>query len=208
MNTDRLETLRSFTRGELDRLQVSRKLGMSYYQVIQNLEIEGLATFELPHAHEMATAFIKRETTAMVISDAGPLISLALRRSLNVLLQTNAKIYTTDQVCEEVTSETPQHATDAIRNFLSENADQINVFETMFSRFPQIDRERPGVREGAAAQFLACLDEIIGESEYQATILLEDCDIQHRHFHLPDNIQILSTGALLLAKRIQNKQIN
>jgi hypothetical protein len=141
---------------------------------------------------------------ALLVPDAGPLISLARGSALDVLLLLGLPIHVVDQVRYEATKDRRFPDAVAIETFLRAHPGRVYEFETWVGRSAAAAREtagpirQPGLGEAAMAEFLARLDEIIDVENGAALLLFEDSDVLHRSFSLPRNVHVLSTRALLL----------
>ena len=140
---------------------------------------------------------------ALVIPDAGPLISLAVGDHLELLLNLDLPIYVVDQVAWEVLGDRSREDARRVAAFVDDHPDVVTVFETFVgtaaaqarARDPQI-RQR-GLGEAAVAEFYSRLDEIIDPGE-PVLLLFEDSDIRRINALVRGNVHLLSTRALLI----------
>ena len=141
--------------------------------------------------------------TALIIPDAGPLISLGKADRLEVLLKPGLPLYIVDQVLYEATRD-PRHV-DArrIAAFVRSNNPAVRTFETEVGRAAAARRaagetgRQRGQGEAALAEFLARLDEGLDHADDRALLLFEDSDIRTGVFLTGANVDLVSTRALL-----------
>jgi hypothetical protein len=130
--------------------------------------------------------------TALIIPDAGPLISLGKADRLEVLLKPGLPLYIVDQVLYEATRD-PRHV----------DARRIAAFVRSNSRAVAARRaagetgRQKGQGEAALAEFLARLDEVLDHPYDRALLLFEDSDIRTGVFLTAANVDLVSTRALL-----------
>ncbi len=104
---------------------------------------------------------------ALVIPDAGPLISLGVGKSLSLLLKLDLPIYLVDVVYDEVTRDKKKPGAVEIRNFVTTHPAIVHVVETEVGRLIAERRAtQPNYRfshagETAIANFFARIDEIM-----------------------------------------------
>ncbi|TGO01975.1 hypothetical protein PN36_32870 [Candidatus Thiomargarita nelsonii] len=120
---------------------------------------------------------------ALIIPDAGPLISLGKAKSLDILLKLELPIYIIDQVYFEVTRE---------------------IIETQVGRLARMEREiNPSARQrqlgdAAITDFLTNQVNEFVESSQPVLLLFEDSDLIRMNVVLRENVHMLSTKALLI----------
>jgi hypothetical protein len=140
---------------------------------------------------------------ALVIPDAGPMISLGVGKSLHLLLKLDLPIYLVDVVYDEVTLDQNKPGAREIRNFVMRHPGIVHVAETEIGRIIKEKRSSdrnyrfPHAGETAIGNFFAKIDEIIDPTE-SVLIVFEDTKIRRRAGLLQDNIHFISTAALLL----------
>ena len=146
---------------------------------------------------------------ALLVPDAGPLISLGRGAALDILLALELPIYIVDQVRYEATRDRRFPDAAAIDAFIRTHPEQVHEFETMVGQAAAKARNegqtsrQPGIGEAAIAEFLARLDEIIDVELDSALLLFEDGDVLHRNFSLPKSVHVLSTRGLLLGMEMR-----
>lgn len=140
---------------------------------------------------------------SLIVTDAGPLVTLAIAGSLNTLLLPRLPVIIPDMVRFEVTrhAEKPGAKTllDWIRRHTGEGV-RVDSTET-FEEFVLLSRMDPAARirnrgEQAAAEILS---REMGHGRTGALLLFEDSDIRKTAFlvRLPDQVLVLSTSAFL-----------
>lgn len=140
---------------------------------------------------------------ALLIPDAGPLISLGRIDRLSLLLLLDLPIYLVDQVVYEVTRDLKFVDAQRIRVFIDQNASTVRVFRTVVGDAAAQRRaggetgRQKGQGEAAVAEFLARSDEVLASPDDPVLLLYEDSDILKQRFVVPDNVHLLSTRALL-----------
>ncbi|RKZ82755.1 MAG: hypothetical protein DRR19_20155 [Candidatus Parabeggiatoa sp. nov. 1] len=141
---------------------------------------------------------------ALVIPDAGPLISLGKAQSLEILLKLDLPIYIVDQVYFEVTREPSFEDAKIIRQFAQSYPDRVNIVETQVGNLARMEREinpsapQRQLGEAAITDFLSNqLDKIV-EPLDPVLLLFEDSDLTRMNVVLRQNVHLLSTKALLI----------
>lgn len=140
---------------------------------------------------------------ALLVPDAGPLISLGKAGRLEILLKLSLHVYVVDQVLYETTRDPWHEDARRIAAFVRENQGSVHVFETEVGRAAaarraagETSRQR-GQGEAAVAEFLARLDEVLEQPDDRALILFEDSDVRTGVFLTAANVDLVSTRALL-----------
>ena len=153
-----------------------------------------------------------KKSIEIVIPDAGPLITLAIAESLDLLLAfaDDVEIVVTDYVNFEVTS-FPDRFIDAgvIADFLKRNSARVRVQETSYGQLaiPAIEAKL-GRGEKPNQAFPSDGGELSITSFIQATktsnpgrptlVLLEDAWFEENAYAVPGNVHLLSTGSFLV----------
>lgn len=138
--------------------------------------------------------------TAVLLPDAGPLITLAYADSLNLLQKPGWPIVLVDMVLHEVTrNQTP--ASDKIAHWAKENPLPIRTTRIF-------QHHRQALASDLAAARTAHLGELaiqetmndfaLDQPRKTGVFLFEDHKIAHASFLLPDNCRKISTRAFLL----------
>lgn len=139
---------------------------------------------------------------ALVIPDAGPLISLGVGKSLSLLLKLDLPIYVVDVVYDEVTSDQHKLGAREIKEFVTANPEVVHIAETEIGRLIKEKRATnrnyrfPHGGETAISNFFAGIDEIIDPKE-PVLIVFEDVKMRRRAGLLQENVHFISTAALL-----------
>lgn len=137
---------------------------------------------------------------SILVTDTGPLKTLAYANQLDLLLRTNLDIHITDMVIEEL------KVRDLLGNrialeFIAKNEvgdkRQITVVGTGVPAKAERLREL-GVDPGEHSLKLLLNDYANSAIEKYALFLFEDYDIAKKTFVLPDNVYLLTTRAFLL----------
>ena len=140
---------------------------------------------------------------ALVIPDAGPLISLAKANRLDVFLKLDLPIFIVDQVVWEVTHDRSHVDAERIASFIEVNPEIVTVISTFVGEAAARARaERPealqrGLGEAAVAEFYGRMDEVIAPED-PVLILFEDSDVRRINALVRGNVHLLSTKALLV----------
>lgn len=140
----------------------------------------------------------------LLIPDAGPLISLAKARRLELLLAPGVPVVVADQVAFEATRDTRHDDARLMSAFLHERRDRVLVFTTTVGDAAATRRaagetgRQKGQSEVAMAELLARLDEVTVSPDDPVLLLYEDSDIATKRFLLPGNVHLLSTRAFLV----------
>ncbi len=135
----------------------------------------------------------------LIVTDASPLITLALAEALNVLLLPGAPIQVPDAVFVEATRIRTAGGATALVQWLREHAEQARIVptETGIDQQRRLAEGRPirGLGEVAAIEVLdAFLDR---EPEADALLLFEDTDLMRRRAVMDDRVGLLTTGDFL-----------
>lgn len=140
---------------------------------------------------------------ALLIPDAGPLISLGTTDALTLLLALELPIYVVDAVLAEVTGDLSLPGATAVRRFVDDHPRQVRVVETFVGTTAAAQRQaapatRPrGLGEAAIAEFLARLDEFV-DPKTPVLVLFEDSDVRRVNAVVRGDVHLLSTRALLV----------
>ena len=138
---------------------------------------------------------------ALIVTDAGPLIALAVADALDTLKLLGARVIVPDMLWFEVTRHQDKPGASELIAWLAANRDAVEIAVTEeFAEYTQLLALNPGARtrnrgEMAAAEVLA--KELSGIDA--GLLLFEDSDIQKANFlvRLPDKVLILSTSTFL-----------
>ena len=140
---------------------------------------------------------------ALVIPDAGPLISLGRADRLDLLLRLDVPIFLVDQVVFEATHSRHHQDAAQIRVFIQAHAEQVRVVTTFVGAAAAAARQqkpeaRPrGLGEAAIAEFYSRIDEFIDPNR-PVLVLFEDSDIRRITALVRGNVHLLSTWGLLM----------
>nr|WP_315253146.1 hypothetical protein [uncultured Duganella sp.] len=147
---------------------------------------------------------------ALIVTDAGPLITLAVADALDTLKLLGARVVIPDMVQFEVSQHADKPGARIFMAWLHKNRGLIEIGQTEeFAEFTELLALNPALRtrnrgEMAAAEVLAReLDDGIDAG----LLLFEDSDIRKTNFlvRLPDNVLILSTSTFLYG--LQRRQL-
>ena len=139
---------------------------------------------------------------ALIVTDAGPLITLAVADALDTLKLLGVRIVIPDMVRFEVTRHADKPGAHEFLAWLDENDELVEIGITEeFAEFTELLALNPALRtrnrgEMAAAEVLA--KELDGGID-AGLLLFEDSDIRKANFlvRIPDNVLILSTSTFL-----------
>lgn len=139
---------------------------------------------------------------ALIVTDAGPLITLAVADALDTLKLLGARIVIPDMVRFEVTRHADKPGAQAFLFWLDNNSELVEIGITEeFAEFTEMLALNPALRtrnrgEMAAAEVLA--NELAAGVD-AGLLLFEDSDIRKANFlvRIPDNVLILSTSTFL-----------
>jgi predicted nucleic acid-binding protein len=137
----------------------------------------------------------------LIVTDAGPLITLAVADALDTLVLLGARVIIPDMVQFEVTRHANKPGAQAFMAWLAANGSVVEIGITEeFAEFSELLALNSELRtrnrgEIAAAEVLA--KEL--DSMDAGLLLFEDTDIRKANFlvRLPDNVLILSTSTFL-----------
>lgn len=145
----------------------------------------------------------------VVVADAGPLISLAMGQSLDLLLlaRPGVQLVLTDVVYFEVTALTERYADGAeIASFLAYNKDRIEIKDTTIGKLA-LPNLRQQLARGEKVQWGQDFGElsIIGFIKSARSfnpgsptlVLLEDDWFEENAYALPGNVHLVSTSSFL-----------
>jgi len=218
LNTKQLdEILRSYAAGNIARRNVEEATGLWFSDILEEL---GCHDLQLPRVDTRShyndkqlalfdTIFSKEMKISLIVTDASPLVSLAIAGALDALLQ--VKVIIPDMVNFEVTQHIIKPGSRELLNWISANqllagqrhaASGVFVESTeTFNEFKILQKLNPSVKtknrgEQAAAEIL--VREL--ENRLDAVILLfEDSDIRKANFLVrhPDNVLVMSTSTFI-----------
>jgi len=137
----------------------------------------------------------------LIVTDAGPLITLALADALDTLGLLGARVIIPDMVWFEVTRHAEKPGAKMLMAWLEKSRGTVEIGVTEeFAEFSELLALNPALRtrnrgEIAAAEVLA--NELDGTDA--GLLLFEDTDIRKANFlvRLPDNVLVLSTSTFL-----------
>lgn len=143
----------------------------------------------------------------LVVPDAGPLITLAYAKRLDLLLALGLRVVVVDMVKQELIRH-PTETSEAIISFIDQNP--ISIAETDIgseAASKGADFKKSHAGERAIQEFLFNFsDEVQNlKRERYALLLFEDHKIAGTNFVLPDNVYVLSTRAFL--DRLEKRHI-
>ncbi|RCN55770.1 hypothetical protein [Acidiferrobacter thiooxydans] len=141
---------------------------------------------------------------SLIVTDAGPLVTLAVAESLDTLLLPRLPVIIPDMVRFEVTRHADKPGAKALLDWIRRHTGkEVRVDSTeTFEEFVLLSRMDPSARirnrgEQAAAEILS---RELAQGHAGALLLFEDSDIRKTSFliRLPDQVLVLSTSAFLL----------
>jgi hypothetical protein len=139
---------------------------------------------------------------SLIVTDAGPLITLALAQALDTLLLLNVPVIVPDMVEYEVVSHADKPGAREVMHWLALHRDHVEIGETeVFDEFLALLALRPDLRsrgrgELAAGEILT--RELLNQVD-AAILLFEDSALRKTNFlrRMPDNVLLMSTSAYL-----------
>jgi len=140
---------------------------------------------------------------SLIVTDASPLITLAIAESLDTLLMLDVRVIIPDMVNFEVTRHIDKPGSKELLNWIKlHQFNEVFIGSTeVFSEYIMLQKIDPLVKsrnrgEQAAAEILK--SEIDNKTE-AAILLFEDSDIKKANFlvRLPSNVLIMSTSTFL-----------
>ncbi|MDP2783004.1 MAG: hypothetical protein Q8O38_00220, partial [Sulfurimicrobium sp.] len=148
---------------------------------------------------------------SLIVTDASPLVTLAIANALDVLLMPGVQVIVPDMVKFEVIRHINKPGAREILDWLGdhENKDVLVGKTEEYEDFKSILKDRPNAKsrsrgESAASEVLA---NELKDGVDAAILLFEDSDIQKANFlvRLPDNVIVMSTSKFL--DGLQNRHL-
>lgn len=139
---------------------------------------------------------------SLIVTDAGPLITLAMAQALDTLLLLNVPLIVPDMVEYEVVSHADKPGALEVMHWLEQHRDRVEIGATeVFDEFLALLAVRPDLRsrgrgEEAAGELLA--RELLNRVDV-AILLFEDSALRKANFlrRMPDNVLLMSTSSFL-----------
>lgn len=139
---------------------------------------------------------------ALIVTDAGPLITLAVAEALDTLLLLGTRLVIPDMVHFEVTRHAEKPGAQEFLAWLGRHADAVEIGVTEeYAEFVELLALNPALRSRNRGEMAAA--EVLGRELAAGAdaglLLFEDSDIQKANFlvRIPDNVLILSTSTFL-----------
>ncbi len=215
IDAKRTEVLLEFSRGLITKEQVINAVGGCDYAELllmlgnKNIPLPSLSQDKFDRqVNEFVDIWRNLKCCAVIIPDAGPLISLWVADQLPLLLVLDMKIIVLDVVYDNLTSDNAnyQSATGKnIKEFIDVNQPTFIIEETSVGQNEQ-EKVSHGEKRSKNAGELAITDFMTSECglvKYLTTkepvfVLFEDSDIQIMQFRRkPPNLHLVSTVAML-----------
>lgn len=139
---------------------------------------------------------------SLIVTDAGPLITLAIAGALDTLLLLNVPVIVPDMVEYEVVSHADKPGAREVMDWLALHRDRVEIGETeVFDEFLALLALRPDLRSRGRGE-LAAGEVLARELLHQvdaAILLFEDSALRKTNFlrRMPDNVLLMSTSAYL-----------
>lgn len=200
--------LAEYSVGRLSRRELERASGLWFGDVLSELSRLGLPLprvdsrihFNEAQQHLFSTGAVMN--IALIVTDAGPLITLAVADALDTLKLLQARVFIPDMVHFEVTRYADKPSAQIFIAWLEANRGMVEIGQTEeFAEFSALLAINPAVRgrnrgELAAAEVLA---NALQDGLDAGLLLFEDSDIRKANFlvRLPDNVLVLSTSTFL-----------
>lgn len=140
---------------------------------------------------------------SLIVTDASPLITLAIAQALDTLLLLNVRVVIPDLVKFEVIRHIDKPGAIEVMDWLDdhENKDVWIGKTDEYEEFKIILKSKPNARTRSRGEIAASevLSHELADHPDAAILLFEDSDIQKTNFlvRLPDNVIILSTSTFL-----------
>lgn len=140
---------------------------------------------------------------ALIVTDAGPLITLALAGALDSLISTTASLYIPDMVRLEVVGDLSKPGAADVANWIRANeGSKLQITSTqVFEEFQILRAANPALKSSNRGEQAASevLGKLLTDSDQYAALIFEDTAIRKQNFlvRLPDTVLILSTSAFL-----------
>lgn len=140
---------------------------------------------------------------SLIVTDASPLITLAVADALDVLLLPGVRVIIPDMVKYEVTRHIDKPGARALLEWIRDKEfNQVFVGSTeLYEEFVLLQEINPSIKtknrgEQAAAEIL---ERELGHGIDAAILLFEDSDIRKANFliRVPDNVLVMSTSTYL-----------
>jgi hypothetical protein len=140
---------------------------------------------------------------ALIVTDAGPLITLAVAQALDTLLLPKLPVVVPDMVRFEVIRDLAKPGAQEVADWIRlHEADAVRVASTVvFEEYQILARARPATKtsnrgEQAAAEVL---DKELSDRTDGAILLFEDSAVRKQNFliRLPDEVMVISTSEFL-----------
>lgn len=140
---------------------------------------------------------------ALIVTDAGPLITLGVASALDALLLPKLPVIVPDMVRFEVIRDMSKPGAQEVADWIRAHEGQsLRVASTeVFEEFQLLAAARPGTRtagrgEQAAAELLG---KELANKDHGAILLYEDSDVRKQNFlvRLPDEVLVTSTSEFL-----------
>ena len=140
---------------------------------------------------------------SLIVTDSGPLITLAVARSLDVLLLPGLPMIVPDMVRFEVIRDLSKPGAEEVAQWIRENeGPALRVASTeVFEEYQVLAQARPATKaanrgEQAAAEVLS---KELEAKDHGAVLLFEDSGIRKQNFlvRLPDEVVVTSTSEFL-----------
>ncbi len=143
----------------------------------------------------------EKKKVVLVLPDSGPLISLGIANHLGLLLRLGLPLFLVDEVFRECTRDLSKPGALAIKDFVSQNPENVQIVQTFVGEMAERVRKEGGspgrgLNESSIADFFANMDRFI-DSEDSVLIIFEDSDIHRINVVLRGNVHLLSTWGLL-----------
>lgn len=139
----------------------------------------------------------------LIVTDASPLITLAVADALDCLLKPGLPVLVPDMVYAEVTRDLSRLGATSVVGWVRDRHEAVRIVPTeVFAEFQSLLSVNPRTRSGGRGE-QAALEvlghEIANDAELEAVLLFEDKDVESRAFvrALPPRVSAVSTGDFL-----------
>jgi hypothetical protein len=139
---------------------------------------------------------------SLIVTDAGPLITLAMAQALDTLLLLDVPVIVPDMVEYEVVSHADKPGAREVLRWLALHRDRVEIGATeVFDEFQTLLTLRPGLRSRGRGEEAAgeILTRVLLDGVDAAILLFEDSALRKANFlrRMPDNVLMMSTSAYL-----------
>lgn len=140
---------------------------------------------------------------SLIVTDSGPLITLAISGALDTLLLSNVHVIVPDMVRFEVVNHQDKPGAKEVLNWLRNNeSNNVTVGSTeVWEEFSILRNANPAIKSKNRGELAASeiLERELKNGAKSAIFLFEDSDVKKANFliRMPDNVLVMSTSLFL-----------